>query len=573
MSLQQSPSALRRPPNYLKWGLLGAGIGMILLAMATMLALLVMPAVFRNLNAADQQRVARRLPFLRALLPTEAPVTVAIPTIVVAGDPLALLATDTDEPTTALLSTSTIPVSDTATFTALPPSSTPIPPTVTPSATASPVSPTTQAPALVAAVDTALPTNTRQPSSTPVPPTSTQAPTETVTVSATVTVTASATATNTAPAVITATPFPSLTPIPASSTPFPTLTPPPTETPLPTAIAALATGIPTPSNFIAPPAFSLVGKMRWEPQLWNNCGPANLLQVLRFLSWRDNQANVASKIKPTQNDKNTSPFELVNYVNTHTTLKAIQRSSGSLALLKHLLSSQFGVIVETGYIDPEEPDEGWIGHYKTLLAYDDSTQLVTWLDTLKDVQSETYPALEEYWRHFNRVYIVVFPPEREAELMAILGPNADENYNARQTLDLAFAEARANPNDAYAWFNIGSSLVALKQYPDAALAYDKAFSLATLPYRHTWYQFGFYEAYYHTRRFDLVIALADYNIERTKGHEETPFYWRGMALAAQGRTAEAITAFQAALDFNWLFTSATEAMQQVRAGTFVPPGG
>jgi tetratricopeptide (TPR) repeat protein len=564
--MQHPPSALRRPPNYIKWGLLGAGIGMILLAVATMLALLLTPVVFRNLSAADQQRVVRRLPFLQSLLPTEAPVTAVLPTIVVAGDPLALLATDTDEPSPVISAAS-------ATFTAtsVSPSSTPIPPTVTPSVTASLIPPTTQAPLAVAAVNTALPSDTPPPSATPVPPTATPSPLPSDT--ATASVTASTTATNTAPAVITATPFPTLTPIPPSSTPFPTLTPPPTETPLPTAIAALATGIPTPSNFVAPPAFSLIGKMRWEPQLWNNCGPANLVQVLRFMNWRDNQANVASLIKPTQNDKNVSPFELVNYVNTRTTLRAIQRSAGSLALLKHLVSQQFGVIVETGYIDPEEPDEGWIGHYKTLLAYDDSTQLVTWLDTLKDVQSETYPALEEYWRHFNRVYIVVFPPEREAELMAILGPNADENYNARQTLDLALAEARANPNDAYAWFNIGTSLVMLKQYPDAALAYDKAFSLATLPYRHTWYQFGFYEAYYHTRRFDLVIALADYNIERTKGHEETPFYWRGMALAATGRTAEAITAFEASLAFNWLFTPADDALKQVRAGTFAPPAG
>jgi tetratricopeptide (TPR) repeat protein len=608
----------RARPNYLKWGLLLAGVGMILATVLATAALIITPLVFRNLSAGDQQRVVRRLPFLRVFLPTSVPSVVIIPTIVVtAEDALALLATETTTETTTATATAIPPTSTlapTPTPTLIPttlqpptqpPTATPMPtdaPTDTPTSvptdvpaltdtplptpiptemptrlllTASPTTPpatlpppTTQMPptevptqTLAVVARTSLPTNTPRP--TDIPPSPTALPTWTPTVAATATPLP----------VITATPFLTFTPVPPSATPFPTLTPLPTDTPLPTPTFTDVppTLIATPAELPVEPTFSLVGRMRWEPQLWNNCGPANLLQVLRFLEWRDNQANVASFIKPTQDDKNTSPSELVHYVNTRTTLRALYRHAGSLGLLKRLVSQQFGVIVETGYLDPEEPDEGWIGHYKTLLGYDDGAQLITWLDTLKDVQTGTYAAVEDYWRHFNRVYIVVYPPEREAELMAILGPNADESYNARQSLDLALAEARANPTDAYAWFNLGSSFVMLKRYQEAALAYDKAFSLGTLPYRHTWYQFGFYEAYYQTRRFDLLVALADYNIERTKGHEETPFYWRGMAYAATGRTSEAIAEFQAALAFNKLFRPAAEALGQVQAGSFVPP--
>lgn len=292
---------------------------------------------------------------------------------------------------------------------------------------------------------------------------------------------------------------------------------------------------------------------------------------MRYMKWRDTQVNVASFLKPSANDKNVSPWELVNYVNTKTTLRALTRNAGSLGLLKALISQGFGVIIETGYIDPEEVDKGWLGHYMTLIGYDDNSQLLTWMDTLHDVQTDSYSAQYEYWRHFNRVYVVVYDPAREAELMGILGANVDETYNAMQSLDLAKAEASANPSDPYAWFNMGTSFALLKQYKDAAIAYDQAFSLGVLPYRHTWYQFGFYEAYYYTGQYQRVLDLADYNIEKTKGDEEEPFYWKGMVYAATGRSNDAIAQFQAALQYNKHFTRAGEAMAAVRGGTFQAP--
>ncbi|MBX3086529.1 MAG: C39 family peptidase [Anaerolineae bacterium] len=577
--MSEMPHPPRPQRNYVKIGLFALGVGMMLFAGIAALVLIVTPIAFRNLSEADQARVVRRIPIMRVFMPTpEGGADTVLPTVVVTSDAALALLNTAAPPTAIAIQPTQVPptaIPASATFTDVPPTELPTSTAIPPSATTAPT-------------DTPAPTETSIPSETPLPPTTaaaivpTDAPATAAQIAQVATTlpppTAVPSATETpAPKVITATPLPPLptnTDIPPTATPLPpTETPLPTSTPLPSATFTPAppTLVATPTDIPAPPAFSLIGKVAWEPQLWNNCGPANLLQVMRYLKWRDNQANIASFLKPNANDKNVSPEELVNYVNSKTTLRALTRSAGSLGLLKALISQGFGVIIETGYIDPEEVDKGWLGHYMTLIGYDDNSQLITWMDTLHDVQTDSYATQYEYWRHFNRVYVIVYDPAREAELMSLLGPNADPAYNALQSLDLAKAEASMNPSDPYAWFNMGTSFAVLKRYQEAATAYDQAFSLGVLPYRHTWYQFGFYEAYYQTGQYQRVLDLADYNIEKTKGDEEEPFYWRGMVFAATGRSQEAVAEFQAALKFNKYFMKAGEAMAAVRNGTFQAP--
>src|SRR5690606_18275268 len=103
-----------------------------------------------------------------------------------------------------------------------------------------------------------------------------------------------------------------------------------------------------------------------------------------------------------------------------------------------------------------------------------------------------------WWRDFNYVFVVAYPPEREAEVLSILGPLADETAAYRLAAERARQEiAVLNGRDLFfAWYNLGSSLVGLQEYPAAAEAYDQAFAVyATLPeadrpWRVLWYQTG-----------------------------------------------------------------------------------
>ncbi len=82
--------------------------------------------------------------------------------------------------------------------------------------------------------------------------------------------------------------------------------------------------------------------------------------------------------------------------------------------------------------------------------------------------------LNEYWRSFNYVYILLYPPDKEQTVKDILGPHWDVDYNRQHALEVAQADAEQNPEDAYAWFNVGTNLVYFERYREAAQAYDRA---------------------------------------------------------------------------------------------------
>jgi len=538
-----TPEPRRSHP--IKWILLGIGVGMVLVTVLGLTILIAGPAIFRSLSPEDQDRFIRRIPALAYWQAT--PAFSAPPTIVSTVNAMALLGTDSPAtevfvatPTTTSTVTATIIVPSTVTPR---PSNTTTKTltntatatnTVTPTATASP----TATNAIAGTVSTmqvgALSTNTPEP---------TQMASATFTATASPTATATFTTTPTATASFT----PSFTPVPP--TPLPTL---------------------APTLFPIPATLRLTG-IEWVPQTWNNCGPANLVQAMQFLGWKDDQANVARFVRPNKNDKNTSPFELVDYVNTHTKLRAVWRIGGSLDLIKRLAYKRFGVLMETGFFDPDAVQQGWIGHYRTVMGYDDNQGILIEMDSFKQIKMEKYDYLDDLWDDFNRVYVVVYQPEREGILKDILGADWDPMVNANRALATALTAARSNPQDPFAWYNIGSSYVQLGQYQNAALAYDSAFSLGKLPYRITWYEFGPFEAYYRTGQYDKMLPLIQFTMDSAKNNVEEMLYYRGLIKAARGDKNGALDDLNAALSYNPGYQAAIAARNDIQNGTFSAP--
>ncbi|HRE46306.1 MAG TPA: tetratricopeptide repeat protein [Aggregatilineales bacterium] len=569
-----------------RWRIILLGIGSLFLV-AVLGTVVVFPILFRGLSESDQHRIVRRLPFLEFLLPPTLDVEGILPTVNAPTiDPAALLRTlAVPSPTFTLAASATLPASATPTPTTPPthtPSPTPsaIPPTL-PAAT-TPASAATTPPITPVATVAVLPTET--PTDRPTePPSMTPPPTETPTLTYTPSVTPTLgmlvvlatytpaesgmlpTATPTPPGIITATPFPTF---PATNTPAASATP--TLTPL------SPTLLPTNTPFPVPASHRLAGRLSHEPQLWNNCGPANLVQAMRYYGWREGQYEVASFLKPNTNDKNVSLWEMERYVNSRTNLRAKHRAAGNLDLLREFVARDLAVIVETGFYDPDEPEKGWIGHYLTISGYDNRINLIWTMDTLRQETSENFARMDELWSHFNRQYLVIYPLEREAEVADILGPDADPAYNAQNALNIASAAAEQNPSSPFAWFNIGTSLTVLGRYAEAAQAYDVAYTvqgMEGIPYRMMWYQFEPFIAYYNARRFDFALALINATITTSKDNVEEMFYYRGLINASLGDTANALADLQTAAALNPNFSPALAAFNQIQSGTFQPPAG
>ena len=340
---------------------------------------------------------------------------------------------------------------------------------------------------------------------------------------------------------------PTLLPSPATAT-----LPAPSETPT-------ASPTPGPTPTAIPTAVVLKG-ITHEYQKFNNCGPATLSMALSYWGWKGNQIKTRSYLRPLADDvddKNVSPSEMVTFVETQAGLKAMRRYGGSIELLKRLTAAGFPVIVEKGF---ELPKEDWMGHYELVSGYDDRRgKFITQDAYIMPDFPLPYDQMQERWRDFNYVYVVVYEPAREAALLMVLGPDADAEYNLRAAADRAIQESKQffGRDLFFAYFNLGTSLAELQEYAGAAQAYDLAFALyprveeADRPWRMLWYQQGPYAAYYGAGRYQDVINLANTTLAylATPTLEES-LYWRGMARLAIGEQESGIADLQRAASLN-----------------------
>jgi tetratricopeptide (TPR) repeat protein len=241
-------------------------------------------------------------------------------------------------------------------------------------------------------------------------------------------------------------------------------------------------------------------------------------------------------------------------------------------LVKRLLAAGYPVIIEKGY-EPEGYD--WMGHYLLLVGYDDNLQTFYAFDSFLGTNNgqgrpESYATTEYYWSHFNFTFIALYEPSQEANLMQVLGTQADVLSSVEFALENARNAANANPSDKWAWFDMGDAYARLGRYQEAAAAFDQAFQLQ-MPWRTLWYLFTPFETYYQLGRYDDVLRLADNLDSTSQNYVEEAWYYRGLAYAALGRMDDAITQFERVLRFNENFTLATDAITAIQSGTFVAP--
>ncbi len=337
----------------------------------------------------------------------------------------------------------------------------------------------------------------------------------------------------------------------------------PTGTPRPTSPAP-PTSTPTPL-----PASVTLPAPRWEKQDWNNCGPATLALGLRYYGWSGDQFTISELLKPDRGDKNVNVEELVYYVRTQAGwLNADFRVDGTIDQLKGLLAAGLPVIVEKGFIlGAGDGGGGWAGHYLLLTGYDETRQVFVGQDTNPGAggpdRQISYAELDDGWRAFNRVYLVVYPAGEDARFQDLLGSDSDPATNRAEAIETAQAEIEANPQDPYAWFNLGTNLIYFERYGEAATAFDNALSIG-VPWRFTRYQFGPYIAYFNQGRFQDVIDLSEATLYRTYKSEES-LLWRGWARFRLGDLNGAVADFRQALDYNPNYLDAQYALQYVGA--------
>jgi tetratricopeptide (TPR) repeat protein len=369
--------------------------------------------------------------------------------------------------------------------------------------------------------------------------------------------------------------------------------------PTPTKTATPRPG-PTATRTITPtplPETVMLEGVKYEHQhsRYNYCGPANFSMALTFWGWDGNRdvigkavmpGNTTSEGKPANKDKNVMPYELQNYIAENVTyLSSLLRYGGNIDLLKRMVSAGFPVVVEKGIYEMDLNGKvGWMGHYAFVTGYDEAKQEIIYQDTYQPPGAPpgknrrlSYAKFIEGWRAFNYVFVVVYPYEREAQVLTLLGDWADDEWAIQHALAIAENESSTltGIDQYFAWFNKGTSYVSLgnPDYSNAALAYDYAFGLyaklegdeSIRPYRMMWYQTGPYKAYYFSGRYADVINLATTTLEDTisEPNLEESLYWRGQAEYMAGNTQAAVADYRAALKIHPGWETAIQALQDL----------
>lgn len=357
----------------------------------------------------------------------------------------------------------------------------------------------------------------------------------------------------------------------ATHTPTTPALPTATPTPLPPTPAPAAPVAAAPVVQPVQPAVHLTG-LRHMWQTWNNCGPATLAMNLSYYGSTLDQADIAAVLRKYEDDKNVSPQEMAAYARSQG-FHAEVRVNGSADLARQFLSNGIPVLIETWL--EEQPNDG-MGHYRLLVGYDDASARWIAYDSyvsLPLVNEDPaqyqgiympYDQTDAWWRIFHRTYVLIYPPEQEPVVRAILGDAFDLNAMWQQALAAAQADVSQNPGDPFAHFNLGTSLVAFGDYAGAAAAFDQARAIG-LPWRMFWYQFDIFPAYFNTGRYGEMVQLADATNAVTDSIEEI-HYWRGRALAALGDTPAAVAAYRRALELNPDYAPAADALASVGGG-------
>jgi len=357
-----------------------------------------------------------------------------------------------------------------------------------------------------------------------------------------------------------AAPLPSVTEaaaLPATTTPTripsPTATVQVSPTPLPT-----ATPIPGQVQLPAP-------ALEYEDV--NNCGPATLAMALRFYGWEGDQHTINEVIKTQAGDKNVNVDELVYYaLNNAGWLKTEYRVGGNIDLLRQLIAAGIPVTIEEAFATDKQywvGDDQWAGHYILLTGYDDAARtFITQDSQLGADRNVAYEKLDADWQAFNRVFVLIYRPDQQPIVQGILGADWDVDANRANAMEAAQKETETDPNNAFAWFNLGTNLVYFDRYAEAAQAFDKAREIG-LPQRMLRYQFGPFIAYFQLNRNEDLLALTEYALQITSVSEEA-LMWRAWALYRAGDSAAAIDALNKALEIHPGYSDAEYALQFIQ---------
>lgn len=273
---------------------------------------------------------------------------------------------------------------------------------------------------------------------------------------------------------------------------------------------------------------------KWIPQTFNNCGPAATAMVLQYFGYNVSQEKTKADLRTNPDDKNVFITEISSYLSNDYGISNKVLFNGNLETIKTLVQNGIYVVVE----DFLHPDED-IGHVLIIRGFDDAQGVLIADDSYFGVgQKYSYSTWDGgQWKPYNREYMPVYKPEQENLVKAVIGENWDEKTMYQNSVIKNQTDVNSNPNDMYAWFNLGMSYYHLGEFEKAKESFEKSENIGW-PHRLLWYFQEPVENYNKLGEYQKALDTANLGLWFNDNYAEM-HYQKYLSFKGSGDTGDA----------------------------------
>lgn len=315
-------------------------------------------------------------------------------------------------------------------------------------------------------------------------------------------------------------------------------------------------------DVVEPGNYALLDNPRHVYQTFNNCGPATLSMMLSWYGINVSQGELGNRMRPYQNpqgdndDKTIFTYEFVDWAKEYD-MQALGRVNGDIELLKKFTANGIPVVVKT-WLNPGED----IGHFRVIRGFDEEKGVIIQDDSYHGPNKRIpYYDFLTMWQPFNYNYMVVYEPEMQGKVEAIVGSEMDESVAWQNALERAEIEREKDLGNPYPSFNISTAAYHLGDYERSTRAFEEVEN--DLPGRMLWYQIEPILSYKELGNYDRVFQISDRIFENGNRAFSELYLVRGEIYLEQGEKEKARQEFELALQYNENLEEAKEALSNL----------
>ena len=230
-----------------------------------------------------------------------------------------------------------------------------------------------------------------------------------------------------------------------------------------------------PAALVAPGPAAEVGPMRHVWQMWNNCGPASVTMALDALGVDVTQEEARLALRGPDIRVGMPAGNVGPWVSEKFGLRTVWRTGGTADQIKLFVANGFSVLVTQWLEDPPSR----IAHYRVVRGYDDARQAFLVNDPMRGANVALgYGWFDENWQAFLYRYLVIYRPEDEPKVRAIVGDDWDD-VRMRERMYLRARDDAARDGTSPAWLAYGEAAYQYGLFGEAVAAYERGLVLGS----------------------------------------------------------------------------------------------